>query len=219
MANATNSASTATAQSDRVQTVLNDAGIMTALTSLTTLVDNISGASEVVVGDAHTNDSDETTLQVASADGKVTIAADVLSAGSVIDVKALVNCTSTNSTDTLTLKLYAGDATAPGSSLLLCDTAAVDVADDDIGVLEATVVVRTGEATGTAFALSRWALDAPGTATYRPTSYLSSGAATEMTAIDFTSAIELFVTAEWSVAHANNSCRLELLTASFRNAN
>jgi predicted RecA/RadA family phage recombinase len=77
-----------------------------------------------------TNTVTETTF-----DQNVPIAANRLQVGDVIRVRGMGVCPSTNSTDTLTVKLKLG-------ATVIVATAAVDVANNDIWLIEADIVVR-----------------------------------------------------------------------------
>ena len=146
----------------------------------------------VAASAAVTNTTTETDF-----DKTVTLPASSLKVGDVIKIRAQVIATATNSTDTLLLKLKIG-------STVILATAAVDVANDDIGIIDVTLVVRTIGATGTFVACGLWALGVADTATFRPDFKAS-------TTIDTTAAAAIAVSATWSVANAGNSCRLDIL--------
>lgn len=141
---------------------------------------------------AITNTNTETAFDVS-----YTIPASTLQVGDVVTIKAQVIATSTNSTDTLTIKVKQG-------SNVLAATAAVDVANNDIAFIEVNMIVRTIGASGTYVAAGMVSNGVAGTATMRPV-YKAS------TTIDTTATQAITVTAEWSVAHASNSCRLDIL--------
>jgi predicted RecA/RadA family phage recombinase len=147
----------------------------------------------VVASSAVTNTTAETAF-----DKSHTIPANTLQAGDVLKIRGQVIAPATNSTDTLTLKLKIG-------ATVIVATAAVDVANNDIGYFDATVVVRTNGAGGTIVAAGEQALGTPGTVTGKPFNLAS-------TAIDTTVDQLISVTATWSVANAGDSCRLDLLT-------
>jgi hypothetical protein len=86
----------------------------------------------------------------------------------------------------------------------LAATAAVDVANGDIGFFMCDIVIRTIGANGTFVATGVQALGVPGTVTAKPF-FLAS------TAIDTTATHLINVNADWSVAAAANSCRLDIL--------
>jgi hypothetical protein len=130
-------------------------------------------------------------------DKTAVLPASYLQAGDVIKVRAQVVATATNSTDTLTLALLIG-ATA------IITTAAVDVANGDVGYFDFDITVRTIGASGTLVATGSSALGTPGTVTAKP-AFLAS------TAVDTTAAQTIGVQATWSTNNAGNSCRLDVL--------
>ena len=127
-----------------------------------------------------------------------TIAANTLRAGDVLRVRAQGIATSTNSTDTLTVKLYVG-------SLVIVTTGAVDVANNDIFFIDAVIVIRTIGASGTVVATGTVGLGAEGTVTAKPFKLASS-------TLDTTAANDVACKATWSVASSSDSCRLDVLT-------
>jgi len=141
---------------------------------------------------AVSNDTAETNF-----DTYVTLPANSLAPGDVIRVRAQVIATSTNSTDTLTLKLKLGTTT-------IVSTAAVDVANNDIGFIDFDIVIRTDGASGTMVGAGVQGLGVPGTVTAKPALLAS-------TAIDTTASKVVAVSATWSNASASNSCRLDVL--------
>jgi hypothetical protein len=132
-----------------------------------------------------------------SFDKSFTFPANSLKAGDRIRFRAQVIASATNSTDTLTLKALLG-------SDELAATAAVDVANGDIGYIEGEIVVRTAGASGTAVAAGSQALGVPGTVTAKP--FLKASFT-----LDTTATKELAIQATWSTNNAGNSCRLDVL--------
>lgn len=130
-------------------------------------------------------------------DKQVTIPANTLKVGDVIRVRLAAIAPSTNSTDTLTLKLKVGNT-------IIISTGAVDVANNDVGFIDADLVVRAIGATGSFVAAGVQALGVPGTVAAKP---FVLGA----TAIDTTVNQTLKATAQWSVANAGNIARLDVL--------
>lgn len=145
----------------------------------------------VAAGTALTASSTETSL------GSHTIPANRLRVGSRIRVRAQVIATATNSTDTLTLKLYIGGL----AGLLICTTGAVDVANNDIGYIDAELVVRTAT---TAVAAGVQGLGVEGTVTAKPFK-MASGTIAINVANDIT------VSGTWSTTNGGNSCRIDVL--------
>jgi hypothetical protein len=149
-------------------------------------------ASQTAASTAVTNTTTETSFDVTG-----TIAANSLVAGSVIRIKWQGIATATNATDTLQIRVKLG-------STDLLTTAAVDVADNDIFGGWFDVQIRTIGTGGTMV----------GNGIYQDPDI--SGTALKMvnlasTAVDTTAALTAAVSAEWSVADAGNSCRLDLL--------
>ena len=122
-----------------------------------------------------------------------------LKAGKAYKIRARGNCPSTNSTDTLTLRLRLGDTTLTGD--VVAASAAVDVANAAVGVLEAHIYVR---ADGSIVADSEACLGALGTA-----GKLVSGGV--VTGLDFADALRVELTGAWSVANAGNQFVADLL--------
>lgn len=152
----------------------------------------------VAASAAHTNTTTEALF-----DKSYTVPANTLKPGDVLRVTYQGIATATNSTDTLTVKLYLGGLS--GTAILT--GTATDVANDNIFAGVATIVVRTIGATGTFVAMG-YHTDVPaaaGTATIGITEIVAS------TAIDTTADQVIGVGADWSVANAGNSCRLDIL--------
>lgn len=119
-----------------------------------------------------------------------------------------VKATATNSTDTLTTKVYIGPTSSPKTGILVCDQTAIDVADDAV--------------IGGYFLFS---VDALGTVSVMAISALGVSFANAVTAVSKTLAITaatdaqvsslvdlaVAVTAAWSASSAGNSCYLAAL--------
>jgi hypothetical protein len=131
-------------------------------------------------------------------DKSYTIPANTLQAGDVIRIKAQVIATATNSTDTLVVTLKIGGTT-------VIATTALDVANGDLGYIEADIVIRTVGASGTLVGTGVWNTGVPGTATTR--AFLLAS-----TAIDTTATQAITVSSTWSVQDVGNSSRLDILT-------
>lgn len=140
----------------------------------------------------------ENTTTEAAFDKSIPIAANSVLEGDVLKIRGAVNVTDNNSTDTLTLKLMVG-------TVQVAVTAAVDVADGDVGYFDVEVCFRTIGASGTLVATGVQALGVPGTVTAKPFVLTS-------TAVDTTAAMDVTIRADWSVAHADNECNLEYLS-------
>lgn len=144
--------------------------------------------ASVAASTAVTNTTTETAF-----DQQVTIPANSLRAGDVLHIVHQGIATATNSTDTLKSKLYIG-------STNIADTGAIDVANNDIFVIDAYVQLRTVGASGTLVAWGFTNIGTPGTATSRAFNLGS-------TAIDTTTSQLITAKATWSVANAGDSCR------------
>ena len=137
-------------------------------------------------------------------DTNYTVPANFLRAGSVLKVRYQGIATSTNSTDTLLIKLYIGGTS--GTAILV--GTATDVANNNIFAGEATIIIRTIGAAGTLVAVGTHT-DVPaasGTASHAITEITAS------TAIDTTSTKLITASATWSVASSSNSCRMDVFT-------
>jgi hypothetical protein len=147
---------------------------------------------------AHTNTTTEALF-----DAQYSIPANTLVAGSVVKIKFQGIATATNGTDTLVIKLYIGGLS--GTALLT--GTATDVANDAIFAGEFTLIVRTAGASGTfvGYGTHTEVPAASGTAVHDITEIKAS------TTIDTTAAQVVGVGADWSVANAGNSCRLDML--------
>ncbi len=141
---------------------------------------------------AHTDTTDE-----AAFDKSVSLDGANLQPGDIIHVRAQGIVTSSNSTDTLTVKLKCGTEVVVSSG-------AVDVADDDIFYIDAVVIVRVAGETGKIVGAGTVALGVEGTVTAKP---FKLAEATE----DLSDDVDITITADWSVAHADNSVRLDVL--------
>ena len=151
---------------------------------------------QAAVGTALTNSVVETAL------GAYTIPANSLSVGSLIQVRFQGIATLTNSTDTLTIKLYLGGI---GGTALI-SMAATDVANNDVFQGEYELAVRTIGSTGTVVGVGSFKSipAAEGTMTIKDDILAS-------TTLDTTANKDITVSGTWSVASASNSCRLDFL--------
>jgi hypothetical protein len=147
---------------------------------------------------AHTNSTDEALFST-----QYSVPANTLKAGTVVKIKFQGIATATNSTDTLTIKLYLGGL---AGTALLTGTA-TDVANNNIFAGEFTLIVRTTGASGTVvgYGTHTEVPAASGAAVHDITEILAS------TTVDTTAAQVIGVGADWSVASASNSARLDLL--------
>lgn len=153
------------------------------------LLGNITAA-----GTALTASSTETAL------GAITIPANRLDVGSLIQVRFQGIATATNSTDTLTVKLYIGGI---GGTALI-SMAATDVANDNVFTGEYEIAIRTIGSSGTMVGAGTFKSipAAEGTMTIKDDILAS-------TAIDTTASKDITVSGTWSSTNAGNSCRLD----------
>lgn len=154
--------------------------------------------AQTAASSAVTNTTTETLF-----DANYTLPANILQVGSLLRIRYQGIATATNSTDTLTAKLYIGGL----AGTALQASAATDVANNNIFGGEFFLAVRTIGATGTFIGWGDYikTLAASGTAT----SVIANVASTT---IDTTAAQVIGVSATWSVASASDSCRLDYLT-------
>jgi hypothetical protein len=147
---------------------------------------------------AHSNTTTEALF-----DTQYSVPANTFQVGSIFKVRYQGIATATNSTDTLTIKLYIGGLS--GTALLV--GTATDVANDNIFAGEYTGIIRTVGASGTfvGYGTHTNAPAASGTAVHDITEINAS------TTIDTTAAQVIGVGADWSVASSSNSCRLDMM--------
>lgn len=152
----------------------------------------------VAASTAHANSTTEALF-----DTQYSVPANTFRPGSIFKVRYQGIATSTNSTDTLTVKLYIGGLA--GTALLV--GTATDVANDNIFAGEYTGIIRTVGASGTfvGYGTHTNAPAASGTAVHDITEINAS------TTIDTTVAQVIGVGVDWSVASASNSCRLDMM--------
>jgi predicted RecA/RadA family phage recombinase len=136
----------------------------------------------------------ENTVVETAFDKIATLVGASLSAGDHIRVRALALVNDNSGADTLTLKLYAGTEE-------ICSTGAVDVADGDIGFIDADIAVRIAGAGGHLAACGLVGLGIPGTVTAKPFNKADA-------AEDLSGNVVISVKAAWSAAHADNEVQL-----------
>ena len=166
--------------------------------------ENIRGVANIVpyTNEAASTAISNTTTETAF-DTSYTIPKNSLGAGQLIKIKWQGIATSTNSTDTLAIKVYIGGITGT----LLFTHAATDVANNNVFMGEYELIIRTSGASGTmvGFGVGKSVPAAEGTATYKDDILAS-------TTIDTTAVQQIAVSATWSVASASNSVRLDFLS-------
>lgn len=140
-------------------------------------------------------DVENTVTETAFSTGSKTIDGAKLRAGDVIEVIARAYVLDNNSTDTLTVKLYAGTEE-------IVTTGAVDAADADIVYIHAFITVRIAGSGGHLSASGVVANGVEGTVTAKP--FRKDDAAE-----DLSGDVAIAAKATWSVAHADNEVYLE----------
>lgn len=133
-------------------------------------------------------------------DKSFTVPANQLQIGDTVRIRGQVIASATNSTDTLTVKVYIGGI----AGTLLASSGALDVANSDICVFDVLLTVRTIGATGTFVASGLMTIGVPGTATVKTFAVAS-------TTIDTTATQQIAVSGQWSTTSGSNSCRLDQL--------
>lgn len=127
--------------------------------------------------------------------------ASTLKAGSRVRIRYQGIATSTNGTDTLTIRCYLGGL----AGTALVTTIAVDVANNDTFYGDVEVICRTAGTAGT-FVANAFYQDPDVAGTAPKWSYVAS------TAIDTTAVQVIGVSADWGAAHGDNSARLDMLS-------
>lgn len=130
-----------------------------------------------------------------------TIPANTLKAGSVIRVRFQGIATATNSTDTLTVKLYIGGLS--GTAVLT--GTATDATNNDIVTGEALIVLRTIGASGTFVATASGNIVPAATRVAVPVFQITAS-----TTLDTTAAVDLTIGYKWSTTSGSNSCRNDI---------
>jgi hypothetical protein len=153
--------------------------------------------SATAASTALTASSTETLL-----DTSYSIPASTLVAGSVIKIRFQGIATATNSTDTLTIKLYIGGLS--GTAVLT--GTATDATNNDIFTGEALIQIRTAGASGTFVSVASGNIVPAATRVAVPVFQMTAS-----TAIDTTAAQVVGVGAKWSTTSGSNSCRLDMM--------
>lgn len=145
-------------------------------------------------GTAHTDSTDETVL------ASYALPANHFQAGKVYHLHAAAIAVDQNSTDTLTVNVRVGPTTLTGT--IVATTGAVDAADNDKVIVDIYLTVRNvGSASIVIVSGVGTVVGAEGTATAR--------AVFESLSLDSTVAQNIELTADWSVAHADNEVRAD----------
>lgn len=158
--------------------------------------DHISYTAATLTADTVTN----TTVATAFAQ-KLTIAGGTQKVGDRRTFRAVVKTPTTNSTDTLTLQLMVAD-------IVICDCAAINVADNDVIVLEGFYVVQAiGAGSTAAITGGGYSYLSGATSISKAKAFARTTSANYATTTDE----DVTVVATWSVASASNIARLESL--------
>jgi hypothetical protein len=161
----------------------------------------LDGAPSVLKSAVAESSEVENTTDETDFDEQCTIQANTLKPGDIILVKAAVIVNDQNSTDTCLIKFYIG-----GTAYIT--TNAVDVADNDIALVDVLIKVRTIGATGTMVVYGIASdTDAEGAGSVQMGHQYAA-----IASIDTTSDITIKLSATWSVAHADNEVALADLT-------
>lgn len=158
---------------------------------------------------ANVADGAETQLSTSTEglyDKSYTFPANTLNVGDVIRVRYQVFVTSSNSTDTLTIKLYFGASGITGTALQA--SSATDAVNSDILTGEAWIIIRTIGTSGTFVAAGTHGKVEAASDTATET----FAVATASTAINTTTTNVIGVSAKWSVANSGNVSVLRMLT-------
>lgn len=132
-----------------------------------------------------------------------TIPANSLRAGSVIKVRFQGIATATNSTDTLTIKLYIGGLT--GTAIFT--SSATDATNNDIFSGEGIIVIRTIGSSGTFVASGSYTKVEGASGTASRVDFITAS-----TAIDTTTSKLVTASGTWSSTNAGNSCRMDIFS-------
>lgn len=146
------------------------------------------------VGTAVTNTTTETSL------ARYAFPANHLQPGKSYRARCGIRTPSTNSTDTLTLKVRFGSSSTPGSNTSCAASAAVDVANDDVAQVDIQIDVQSS--TRAVITVMMAECDAIGTITMK-----NQGPTVLTIAAD--TAYYLDVTATWSAASASDQAQAE----------
>jgi hypothetical protein len=151
----------------------------------------------VAASAAHTATTDEALF-----DKQYSIPANTLKAGSVVKVRFQGIATGSNSTDTLTIKLYIGGLS--GTAVLT--GTATDATNNDVFTGEAMICIRTAGASGTLVAVASGNIVPAATRVAVPVYQITAS-----TAIDTTAAQVVGVGIDWSTNNAGNTARLDIM--------
>lgn len=136
-----------------------------------------------------------TGTETAFSNGSYTVPANTFAVGDVLRIHAKAFCIAENSTNTHRVRVYIGSTT-------LADSAAVQLAANDVVIIDITLTIRTIGASGTFIADGTVEVSVGGTFTTTPFTIVS-------TAIDTTATQALTIKSLASAANAGNQIRLD----------
>ena len=139
---------------------------------------------------------------------KIVIPKESFRFGDFVQGFAAVKATSTNSTDTLTVKVYLGPNSDPKTGIVIAENTALDVANGDVIKLDFNFCVDAIGA-GSTFEVSGGGISYKQAAT-AVSKTQALGSAVDAQADSFAD-LAIAVTATWSVASADNIARLDAL--------
>ena len=160
--------------------------------------------AQVAAGVSHTNTTTEGSLS------QYAIPANALVSGSTIRLHAAGIVAAQNSTDTLTIAIRMGTSTTVTSNTAVFSTVAVDAVVGDIYCLQCFIQIRTTGTRGTAVAMMSYQ-DPDATSTAPRWNYKSPFT------VDTGSKLYIDITADWSVASADNQVNSEMFVVDIVN--
>lgn len=143
-----------------------------------------------------------TTATETDFDKSITLAANTLKVGDIIDIEGSFLVQGVDSTPNITLKVYLG-------SVVLINTGTAAVLANGVGRFKVTAIIRAIGASGSVAAMGETGIGAQGTATMKPFN-------TAPQTIDTTVAAIAKASVTWSASHASNIVNLENLIVSKR---
>ena len=186
-------------------------GAVSSAGALTTTQGVASGDSLQVGGRLYTQTAastaiTNTTTQTVFDQGVYSVKANTMTAGKILRVRGQGIATSTNSTDTLTIRLIIGGSETNTTGTILAQSAAVDVANNDIFRFEFDIIPRAAQgATAACVGHGFMFLGTIGSANMVPAFMASTNLATN-------GVLPVKVSAQWSVASASNSVRMDVFS-------
>jgi hypothetical protein len=178
---------------------------------LTTTDGIASGDAIIVGGRLYTQTSASTAITATASEttfdqAVYEVKANTLTAGKILRIKGQGIATATNASDTLTIKVKIGGTTTNTTGDVLIQTAAVDVANNDIFAFAFDLIPRAAPgATAACVGHGHYTLGGGGAGAVYWTNLASTNLATN-------GALPVKVTATWSSNNAGNSCRMDVFS-------